>query len=97
MDTEGIEFPGEDEHWDSSVQSIIFYACIGKKRIKCSISQIALTDYFHTEDTKEKALELFNEHRIRVNRLAERLIQEDKFNEKGKVFIKYQDCEKYVL
>ena len=34
MNTEGIEFSQEDEHWSSSVQSIIFYAVINDKRIK---------------------------------------------------------------
>lgn len=97
MNTEGIDFPLEDGYWDAGIQAIIFYAVNDETRIKCGISRIALVDFFHTEDTKDKALELFKENKKRVNRIAEMLIQEDRFNEDGGIFIKYEDCEHYGL
>jgi len=96
MNVEKIEFPAE-EYWDAAVEAIRFPADLNDRRIMCSISRIALVDYYRTEDTKDNALGLFKEHRKAINNLATRLLNEGRFNEKGEIFIMFEDVAHYQL
>lgn len=89
MDIKGIQF--EDISWDSTRESIVFCAHIGKKKIPCSISKTALNDYFRTKDTKANALQNYQTHSKKIQNIAKRLIADDVFEENNEIVIYTED------
>jgi LSD1 subclass zinc finger protein len=86
MDITGIKF-SNDVQYDGSCESILFYAEIGSKKIKCALSQTAVNDYYQTDDSKEKALENYINNKNYFQDLAKDLIRNDRFTESGEIFI----------
>lgn len=87
----------EEPWWDSAYRSVKFTAERAGIRHICAISQMALNDYFRTEDTKEAAFSNYHEHSDMVHSLAIRMIQETAPNEQGVFFITSDICRKYWL
>ncbi len=86
MDNTNIRF-SDDVNYDSSREHIVFYAYVGKKGIRCAISQQDLNDHYHTEDTKENALEHYQNHKDYFHGVANKIISDERFKENDEVFI----------
>lgn len=93
MNTDKWDF--EEPWWDSDYRAIKFAAEKAGNRYICAISQIALNDYFRTEDTKEAAFANYYKHADMVHSVAIKLIQQDQPNERGVYFIASEVCNKF--
>jgi hypothetical protein len=85
-----ISFPAT-ENWDAGRGVAVFPADADDKQIRCAISREALEEHFGPDD-KIEALEVFRNHRGRIQRLAERLIRRRRLEPDGSVLIRPQDC-----
>ena len=61
--------------WEMDRSEIRFVVTNGVEHYGCAITQIALTDYFETEDTKEAAFSLFEDYKDQIMALAVGLIE----------------------
>lgn len=85
----------EEWHWEMKTDSIHFHLSNGQERHTFDITRTALVDYFHTEDTKEQTLALFEEHKERIVNLALKLLSE---STGGDVHvIKLETCQRLGL
>jgi hypothetical protein len=84
-----ISFPPTQYYVDES-ESVIFPADVGQETIGCSISLAALQDHF--QGHLLKPLEAFICNRPAIERIAERLITQRRFEEDGSVLIRTADC-----
>lgn len=73
--------------WDDTNQAIKFNLRNAGSYRTCAISQIALNDYFKTENSKEAAIKNFQKNSSQVRLLALPLIQDSLQNEEGVFFI----------
>lgn len=87
----------EETQWNIQRGTVIFYANVDGLRIQCSISRVALVDYYQTEDTKDQALNNFVENEDAIYDLVEKLIRADTFEEDGSIVIHLATCQKYNL
>lgn len=78
----------EDLWWHSPTQSIHFAVTNGSERHVCAISQIALNDYYKTEDSKEVAFDNFEKDRQKIIGIATEIFTTYKPNEDNIYFIK---------
>ncbi|EKO3451667.1 DUF1488 family protein [Vibrio fluvialis] len=86
----------EDEwDWRMQTDSIRFYLSDGQERHIFEITRTALVDYFHTEDTKERALDLFEQHKERIMNVALKVLFESK--DDGVHVIKLETCQRLGL
>ncbi|MDP3261128.1 MAG: DUF1488 family protein [Thermodesulfovibrionales bacterium] len=90
MNVTDIQFI-DDVNFDDSREAVLFYAQIGKKKIKCGLGQIAVNDHYQTTDTKENAIENYRKNKIYFQDIAKNLIKNDRFNENGEIFISSRD------
>ncbi len=77
----------EDPWWDFNTQCIRFAVEDDEERYVVSISQIALNDYFSTEDTKDAAFDNFNNDIESILSLAVEFIESHEPNDDGIYFI----------
>lgn len=87
----------EDPWWDTAHSAVAFVAEAEGRRELCAISQVALNDYFQTEDTKAAALANYNAHCERVHRLAARLLEEGLSSGGCMLIITSGLCQRYGL
>jgi hypothetical protein len=90
MDITDIRF-SDDELYESSTEVIVFHAHIGTKIIRCVISRDDLNDHYESEDTKENALENYQNNKDYFIEIAKKLIREDRFNEDGEIVVTTYD------
>lgn len=86
MDISNLKFSNETS-WDGQKEPLMFFAEVAGKKVTCRVSQIALNDHYQTEDTKEKAIENYEKNKKDIQKLAGELIEQDRFDEKGEIFI----------
>ena len=67
-----------------------FTAVVEKHTIKCAISLEALSEHFGKDDLGPTAV--FSRHRHSIERIAERLIGQRRFENNGSIFIRRYDC-----
>ena len=84
--TKNWEFSGAS-WWDDTNQAIKFNLRKAGSYRTCAISQIALNDYYKTENSKDAAIKNFQKHSSQVRLLAIQLIQDCLPNEEGIFFI----------
>lgn len=84
--TKNWEFSGAS-WWDDANQAIKFNLRKAGSYRTCAISQIALNDYYKTENSKDAAIKNFQKHSSQVRLLAIQLIQDCLPNEEGIFFI----------
>lgn len=84
--TKNWEFSGTS-WWDDANQAIKFNLRKAGSYRTCAISQIALNDYYKTENSKDAAIKNFQKHSSQVRLLAIQLIQDCLPNEEGIFFI----------
>ncbi|HGV9307506.1 TPA: DUF1488 family protein [Vibrio fluvialis] len=82
-------------NWAMNTESIHFHLSDGQKRHTFDITRTALVDYFHTEDTKEQALALFEQYKERIINLALKVLDESKGDEVH--LIKLETCQRLGL
>jgi len=90
--TNNWEFSGAS-WWDDVNQAIKFNLRKAGSYRTCAISQVALNDYFKTENSKDAAVKNFQKHSSQVRLLAIRLIQDCLQNEEGVFFITSEICK----
>lgn len=73
--------------WDDSVSAMKFSLERDGQTYLCAISQVALTDHFETDDSKQAAIKNYHDHSEEVHLVAIRLIQNGQHNEHGVFFI----------
>lgn len=78
--------------WDDANQAIKFNLRNAGGYCTCAISQVALNDYYKTENSKDAAIKNFQKHSSQVRLLAIRLIQDCLQNEEGVFFITSEIC-----
>lgn len=83
-----MSFPS-GEQWDGRRAVVIFQASVSAKYIPCAISLEALQDHFNGDP--RQPLETFRQHRPTIENLARKLIQGQRFELDGSVFIRSQD------
>lgn len=79
--------------WDDANQAIKFNLRNAGGYRTCAISQVALNDYFKTENSKDAAIRNFQKHSSQVRLLAIRLIKDCLQNEEGVFFITSEICK----
>lgn len=84
-----ILFPAV-EAWDGNRDVVSFPAEINKQRINCAISWEALQDHFGGDNIPP--LEAFRSNRSVIEGVAERLINEQRFEQDGSILIRSKDC-----
>jgi len=75
ISTNDWEFSGAP-WWDDANQAMKFNLKRAGSYRTCAISQVALNDYFKTEDSKDAAVKNYQKHSNQVRLLAIRLIQD---------------------
>ncbi len=84
---QSILFP-DSQRWDDANQRIVFPAQQNGALIECSISCDELEKISgYTIKTGEQALAVFNDCRFDLEELAEQLIDDELFNDDGKIVI----------
>jgi len=73
--------------WDDVHQAMKFNLKRAGSYRTCAISQVALNNYFKTENSKDAAIKNYQKHSSRVRLLAIQLIQDNLPNEEGIFFI----------
>lgn len=74
----------EGTKWDLSREILMFrLASDDGQKVMCGITQIAINDYYCTEDSREAAQANFEMHKEDIIRMAVRLIDEGNANEGG--------------
>jgi len=73
--------------WDDTNQAIKFNLRNAGAHRTCAISQVALNNYFKTENSKDAAIRNFQKHSSQVRLLAVQLIKDCLPNEEGVFFI----------
>jgi len=91
ISTNDWEFSGAP-WWDDANQAMKFNLKRAGSYRTCAISQVALNDYFKTEDSKDVAVKNYQKHSNQVRLLAIRLIQDNLPNEEGVFFITLEIC-----
>jgi hypothetical protein len=76
------------EHWDDTRQIVKFGAMVGTKQILCGISSEALGDHFGGDADPIKA---FRSNRAKIEAIAERLIEQGRFEQGRLILIKTDD------
>lgn len=82
--------------WDDANQAIKFNLRKAGSYRTCAISQVALNDYYKTENSKDAAVKNYQKHSSQVRLLAIRLIQDCLPNEEGVFFITSEICREEV-
>jgi hypothetical protein len=70
--------------------TVMFAAYVGEQTLACAISIEALHDHF--EGDHQKPTETFTRNRAAIERIAERLIANQRFERDGSVLIRTADC-----
>lgn len=83
-----VTFP-PGERWNGSREIVEFQAEAGGKRIRCALSLEALCDNFDG-DTKE-TLQCFRDSRDKIEVLAAKLIQRQRYEADGSILIRTAD------
>lgn len=81
--------------WEMKSESIRYYVSNDESRHIFRISRIALVDYFQTEDTKQKAIELFEGNQDRLLALSLKLLEEEKYE--GVINVSHETCVRLAL
>lgn len=84
-----VRFP-DSPHAYSDGMVVHFTAILGKYAIKCAISLDALGAHF--VKNQMSPLEAFSHHRASIERIAERLIFQKRFENNGSILIRRSDC-----
>jgi Protein of unknown function (DUF1488) len=74
MTSQPWSFP-EEPWFDQDFAAVKFAAVRGTERVVCAISQIAINDQFHTQDSPEDAMHNYRAHSDWVRAIAIRLIE----------------------
>ncbi|MCG9679096.1 hypothetical protein [Vibrio sp. Isolate24] len=81
--------------WEMKSESIRYYVSSDESRHIFRVSRMALVDYFQTEDTKQKAIELFEGNQDRLLALSVKLLEE---GEHGDVInVNHDTCVRLAL
>lgn len=89
---QSILFP-DLQDWDAQTQSIVFPVQVQGANIECRISLNKLISLSSTtvdigeQDIANKALELFDDYRFDIEEEVEALIEQEIFDEQGRVVI----------
>ncbi len=84
-----VSFP-PDQIYDNICNLIIFSSYVGEGFIPCSISIEALQDHFQADLLQPMQAFLCN--RLAIEHIAERLIDQQRFEADGSVLISTTDC-----
>ncbi|MGM0786025.1 MAG: DUF1488 family protein [Pseudomonadota bacterium] len=81
----------EGTKWDLPRETLMFrLASDDGREVMCGITQIAINDYYRTEDSREAAQANFDKHMEDIVRIAVRLIDDGASNECGAYLITSQ-------
>src|SRR5207245_8860400 len=83
-------FPNSTPIYDSNRMVVVFAAIMGKDTIACAISHEALSDHFASDQLQPAAA--FSRHRTAIERTAETLISQKRFETDGSILIRSSDC-----
>jgi hypothetical protein len=84
-----ILFPA-GEAWDGNRDVISFPADMNNLRIRCAVSLEALEDHFGGDNISP--LNTFHAKRSVIEGVAERLINQQRFEQDGSILIRSQNC-----
>jgi len=81
----------EGRKWDLLLETLMFrLASDDGREVMCGITQIAINDYYRTEDSRDAAQANFEKHMEDIVRMAARLIDDGASNERGVYLITSQ-------
>lgn len=89
---QSILFP-DLQNWDSQTQTVVFPVQVQGANIECRISLVKLASLSSTtidageQDIASKALVLFDEYRFDIEEEVEALIEQEIFDEQGRVVL----------
>jgi hypothetical protein len=83
-------FPHSTPLYDSHRMVVLFVAIVSNETIGCAISHEALTDHFENNALQPAAA--FSRHRAAIERIAEKLISQKRFESDGSILIRTADC-----
>jgi len=84
-----VSFP-PGERWNGSREIVEFEAEFNGKRISCAVSFEALSDNF--DGDRKQPLKSFKENRSKIEALATKFIQRQRFENDGSILVRTADC-----